>query len=95
MDQLLKDEVYGDYFGDYGIHIDNRCDPGGYGAPIVSIYKNNEIVKQISICRITREQQKDKLQEFYDSWVKPMKCYMPLDVLAGIEDVIKRYSLTR
>lgn len=95
MKQLLKGNVWGDYFGECGVHIDNKCDPSGWGSPIVSVYKDNELVEEISICSATLEQQKVKLQEFYDNWVKPMRGIIPFDTWTDIEKAIKKHDLIR
>ena len=95
MKQLLKGNVWGDYFGDYGFHIDNKCDPGGWGSPVVSVYKDNELVEEISICSVTFEQQKTKLQEFYDNWVKPMNGIMSPDTWTDVEKAIKKHGLVK
>lgn len=45
--------------------------------------------------KVTFEQKKKKLQEFYDNWMKPMKDIMSSNMLVEMEDMIKKYSLIK
>lgn len=44
---------------------------------------------------VTFEQKRQKLQKFYDEWVKPMKRVMPSNLLVDLESMIKEYSLVK
>jgi hypothetical protein len=44
---------------------------------------------------IKPEEKKERLQEFYDEWIKSIGDFMPPKMLVEVEELIQLYSLRR
>lgn len=45
--------------------------------------------------KVSFEEKKEKMQDFYDNWVKPMKEFMSQQALLDLEELVKEYSLIK